>query len=144
VRAALLTVLLLLSAPAAAETVDVRCPAGFRFMGNLKWCPCCEICPDGTWVVEGEGSCTPPPAESVVEPPAPEKRESAAWRFFRAFVATAAVLLGYFLPSLIAGTRRHPHGNAIFLVNLLLGWTLLGWLAALIWSAVRRDGGLTR
>lgn len=41
-----------------------------------------------------------------------------------------AVLL-YVLPSLIALLRQHWHTGAILLINLLLGWTLIGWLVAL-------------
>ena len=46
----------------------------------------------------------------------------------------------YFLPAIIALARGHHDGFAIFLTNLLLGWTVLGWIIALIWSvtAVRR------
>lgn len=43
-------------------------------------------------------------------------------------------LVLYFLPGLIANARKHPNYNAILLLNLLTGWTGLGWLAALIWS----------
>lgn len=42
--------------------------------------------------------------------------------------------LFYFLPTLIALLRGHHNGFAIFLTNLLLGWTLIGWIVALIWS----------
>lgn len=38
----------------------------------------------------------------------------------------------YFLPAIIAWNKKSRTG--IFLLNLLLGWTLLGWIAALIWS----------
>lgn len=41
----------------------------------------------------------------------------------------------YFLPALVASTRGHPNTSAITILNLLLGWTLLGWVAALVWSA---------
>jgi hypothetical protein len=40
----------------------------------------------------------------------------------------------YFLPSIIALLRGHLSTFAIFLLNLLLGWTLIGWIIALIWS----------
>jgi hypothetical protein len=40
----------------------------------------------------------------------------------------------HFLPTLIALLRGHHNGFAIFLTNLLLGWTVIGWLIALIWS----------
>jgi membrane protein DedA with SNARE-associated domain len=44
-------------------------------------------------------------------------------------------LAGYFFPSIIAWQRRHHQTLAIFLLNLLLGWTGLGWIGALIWAA---------
>lgn len=44
-------------------------------------------------------------------------------------------LVGYFLPTIIAGCRSMPNTMAIFLLNLFLGWTLIGWVAALVWSA---------
>jgi hypothetical protein len=40
----------------------------------------------------------------------------------------------YFLPVLIAALRAHPSGAAIFVVNLFLGWSLIGWVIALAWS----------
>jgi len=47
-----------------------------------------------------------------------------------------AGVLVYFLPSLIADKRKHHNKLPIFLVNLILGWSLLGWIAALIWSVM--------
>lgn len=43
----------------------------------------------------------------------------------------------YFLPFLIASLRQHKNILAIFLLNLTLGWTFLGWIAALIWSVTK-------
>lgn len=45
-----------------------------------------------------------------------------------------ALLIGYFFPFIIATIRRQPNNTAIFLVNLFFGWTLLGWVVALIWA----------
>lgn len=39
-----------------------------------------------------------------------------------------------FLPSLIAFVRGHHNRYAILVLNLLLGWTLIGWAVALVWS----------
>lgn len=55
-------------------------------------------------------------------------------------VAGALVLLGlivaaYFFPALIAWRRGHPNTLAIFLLNLLAGWTFIGWVGALVWAA---------
>ena len=46
------------------------------------------------------------------------------------FVALAM----YFVPLIIAGIRRHNNTLAIGILNTVLGWTFLGWLAALLWA----------
>ena len=47
------------------------------------------------------------------------------------------VLLGsYFLPTIIAMIRSHPNVVAIGLLNLFLGWTVFGWVGALVWSVI--------
>jgi hypothetical protein len=43
----------------------------------------------------------------------------------------------YFLPTLIAFLRQHKNKLAIFLLNLLLGWTVLGWVISLVWSVMK-------
>lgn len=40
----------------------------------------------------------------------------------------------YFLPTIVAVRRNHPQKNAIFVLDLFLGWTLLGWVVALVWA----------
>jgi Superinfection immunity protein len=47
-----------------------------------------------------------------------------------------AVIVLYFFPTFVARGCRHKHTLAIFVLNLLLGWTLLGWILAFIWSCV--------
>ena len=51
-----------------------------------------------------------------------------------------AVIALYFLPFAIAKYRKHHQSDAILLTNLLLGWTAIGWIAALIWSATATEG----
>src|SRR5215472_12356499 len=41
-------------------------------------------------------------------------------------------VLLYFLPSIIARDKKDAAG--IFLVNFFLGWTVIGWVAALLWA----------
>jgi hypothetical protein len=50
------------------------------------------------------------------------------------WVALIIVLAIYFLPAIIAMNREHMSAGAIFALNLLVGWTLVGWLFAFIWS----------
>jgi hypothetical protein len=38
----------------------------------------------------------------------------------------------YFLPAIIG--RDKSDATGIFLLNLFLGWTLIGWVAAFIWA----------
>ena len=42
------------------------------------------------------------------------------------------ILALYFLPSIIG--YSHRNFGSIFLLNLLLGWTAIGWIIAIIWS----------
>ncbi|HEY1965614.1 MAG TPA: superinfection immunity protein [Acidobacteriaceae bacterium] len=43
----------------------------------------------------------------------------------------------FFLPALVAKSRKHPNRLAIFLVNLFFGWTFVGWMIALVWAFTR-------
>jgi len=56
-------------------------------------------------------------------------------------VIMLAVLVGVvfgvsilFLPTGVAAIRNHPNTLAIFFLNLFLGWTFVGWVAALVWA----------
>ena len=51
-------------------------------------------------------------------------------------ISAAAILILalYFLPSMLAASRKHLSASAIFFLNLFLGWTFLGWVAAFVWA----------
>ena len=40
----------------------------------------------------------------------------------------------YFLPTIIVLARRKKNVLGPVLVNVLLGWTVIGWIVALIWA----------
>lgn len=40
----------------------------------------------------------------------------------------------YIAPSIIAYNRKHHQNMAITALNILLGWSIIGWIVALIWS----------
>jgi T4 superinfection immunity protein len=40
----------------------------------------------------------------------------------------------YLLPAVVAQVRRHHQTTTIIGLNLLLGWTFIGWAVALIWA----------
>jgi hypothetical protein len=42
------------------------------------------------------------------------------------------LILMYFLPAIIG--RDKNDAGLIFVVNLFLGWTVIGWIACLIWA----------
>lgn len=46
-------------------------------------------------------------------------------------VALVAALIVYLMPAIEADAREHEHALAITLVNVFLGWTLVGWFAAM-------------
>lgn len=46
-----------------------------------------------------------------------------------------AVLAVYLLPTLLAWGRRVPHLGSIAVINVFLGWTLVGWVVALAMAA---------
>lgn len=48
------------------------------------------------------------------------------------FIALAAAL--YFVPWIVASSRKHNNSGAIAVLNIFLGWTFIGWVAALVWS----------
>ena len=43
----------------------------------------------------------------------------------------------YFLPTIIAQARGHRNWIALAALNLLAGWTVIGWIGALVWALVR-------
>jgi hypothetical protein len=49
----------------------------------------------------------------------------------------ALMVLGgllYWLPTIIAVSRKADSGLGIAFLNFLFGWTILGWLGALVWA----------
>ena len=47
------------------------------------------------------------------------------------------ILLGtamYCVPSIIALLRKHPQKGAIIALNILVGWTFVGWIIAFVWA----------
>jgi hypothetical protein len=49
-------------------------------------------------------------------------------------VIAAIAIVIYFIPAIVAFSRRHPNRWPIALVNLIFGGTGLGWSGALIWA----------
>ena len=60
---------------------------------------------------------------------------------FWATLAVVAFLL-YVLPSVIAFSRQPPNAGSIYVVNLLLGWTIWGWVTALAMAVRSKPTGV--
>ncbi len=45
----------------------------------------------------------------------------------------------YFVPTVIALSRKKSNTLAIFALNLFLGWALIGWVVALIWALSNKE-----
>jgi hypothetical protein len=60
--------------------------------------------------------------------------------FFGFFTGTFGLILAifclfpYFLPTILAVIRKHPSTGGIFALNFFLGWTVIGWIASLVWA----------
>lgn len=52
-------------------------------------------------------------------------------------IAIGVSALVYFLPAVIGFKRKHQSSLAIFMLNLFLGWTLLFWVASLVWACTK-------
>ncbi len=57
-----------------------------------------------------------------------------ALTFLWAIFLIVLLLALYFLPSVVAVNRRHKNRTPIILLNLFLGWFVVGWVVALIWA----------
>ena len=55
----------------------------------------------------------------------------------RALALIVAVIAAYFAPTFLAVGRSHHQVGSILVLNLFLGWTLLGWVIALAMAASR-------
>ena len=52
---------------------------------------------------------------------------SAAWGFVFIVLGFAA----YWVPTVVALIRTPPHFGSIIVINVFLGWTIIGWVVAL-------------
>lgn len=47
----------------------------------------------------------------------------------------------YWIPTIVAVVRRVPNLGLVIIINLLFGWSIVGWLIALVVAARRRPSG---
>ncbi len=73
---------------------------------------------------------------TVVAPRVGPAHVITAWVF-------AVLTLGYFLPWAIAATRQKSNALAIGLLNFFVGWTVIGWIAAMVMSVQTEPAQVT-
>ena len=128
--------------PDAAEDLSIENRGGP--CGHIHSLPSDET---ATTLVDAPSPTTataaPPPAAGVPspKPEAPPSAHAASKIILVVMVIVLAAAV-YFLPTVIAFARHKRNLPGIFALNLLLGWTFLGWVASLVWSVVR-DGPIT-
>lgn len=44
------------------------------------------------------------------------------------------ILLIYFIPSIVGFSKKKHNAGAIFVLNLFAGWSVIGWIIALVWA----------
>jgi Superinfection immunity protein len=68
-------------------------------------------------------------------PPVPVNASSYFGISFAGFLLMIGLgIVVYFVPAMIAAARKHRKATSIFLVNLFLGWSVVGWIFALVWA----------
>ena len=49
-------------------------------------------------------------------------------------VAAATGLAVYLAPAAVAYMRLRRHWRAILVLTILVGWTVIGWIGAMVWA----------
>lgn len=52
------------------------------------------------------------------------------------------IACAYFLPSIVAAIRHVPNVGSVVVLNLLLGWTLIGWVVSLAMACRSPHAGI--
>jgi hypothetical protein len=82
-------------------------------------------------------------AAPTVVPPASASSSGLSGALTTAAIGVGLIVLvclaGYFLPTVIATSRGKRNAGAIFALNLFLGWSLLGWVVALVWACTSNE-----
>jgi len=48
---------------------------------------------------------------------------------------TFLLVILYMVPAIVAAARKKRNAGAICVLNLVLGWTVIGWCVALVWAS---------
>jgi len=56
---------------------------------------------------------------------------------FESVMLVTWLALLYMLPTIIADVQQRTNTGAIAALNVLLGWTFIGWVVALVWAMTK-------
>ncbi len=55
------------------------------------------------------------------------------------FMGVVLFLTIYFTPTIVGFIRKKSNKMAILVLNFFLGWTLVGWVVALVWAVTKEE-----
>jgi hypothetical protein len=58
---------------------------------------------------------------------------------FPLFILIGVLALLYFVPAMVAHKYKRRQRVAITVLNVLLGWTFIGWVGALVWACINDE-----
>jgi hypothetical protein len=95
-------------------------------------------------VIDDEASPTPIPTMTYRNYPSSEEEKADAtgvgrFLLFVLLVVLFGAMYLWLLPGIIASKRKHPNAGSIWLITIFLGWSLFGWIGALVWSCSSKD-----
>lgn len=56
--------------------------------------------------------------------------------YFIATIVSVFAVSVYMLPTMAAWANSHPRIGAIAVLNIVAGWTFIGWVAAIVWAFI--------
>ena len=72
----------------------------------------------------------------------PLSRRGRGWEFelvedpsLTGVIGVIVLVSCYFMPTIVALVRDKRGAGSVALVNLFLGWTVIGWLLAFVWAS---------
>lgn len=80
----------------------------------------------------------------VATPALAQDNSAAAAGMMIGLIILLVCALLYFVPTAVAQYRKASNTTTVFLVNLLLGWTAIGWIVALILAFAGDSGEQAR
>lgn len=80
----------------------------------------------------------------IATPALAQDNSPAAAGMMVAIIIILVLALLYFVPTAVAQYRKASNTTTVFLVNLLLGWTAIGWIVALILAFAGDSGEQAR